>query len=77
MNISVYLPKHLNAKFESFTKRKGISRSAAIRKAIELLLKSEKKSEWGDWLNQLEADQEIEPFESHRKALKPPHNSIF
>lgn len=77
MNLSVYLPEALQSRFESYTKSKGITRNAAIRNAIELLLSQEKKVTWDDWIDQIKPNEDFEPFESYRSELTPPREDIF
>ena len=77
MNISVYLPNNLKSRFESYIKSKGITRNAAIRNAIELFLKQEKKASWGSWINSFKGDPEIKNFESYRSELKEPKSDIL
>ncbi|SNT17159.1 Ribbon-helix-helix protein, copG family [Ekhidna lutea] len=77
MNLSIYLPNGLKEQFEAYVKSKGISRSAAFRNAIELLLKQDKNTSWGTWIDKFESDQSIEPFEKFRDELKPPNQDIF
>ncbi|WP_425392732.1 ribbon-helix-helix domain-containing protein [Ekhidna sp.] len=77
MNMSIYLPNKLKEQFEAYVQSKGISRSAAFRKAIELLLKQDKKTSWGSWMDKFEGDGTIEPFEKSRGDLKAPNPDIF
>ena len=77
MNISVYLPDNLKNRFDSYVKKKGLTTNAAIRKAVELLLKQEKKSTWGDWIDHIEPDTEFPSVNKLRKDLMPPKENIF
>lgn len=77
MNISVYLPNNLKTRFESYIKSKGITKNAAIRGAIELLLKQEKKVSWGSWMDNFKGDSEFKNIESFRVELKEPKRDIF
>lgn len=72
MNISVYIPDNLKDELESYVTHKGINKNAAIRKAIELLLKQEKQSAWGDWINHITPNEELPSVEDLRKDLLPP-----
>ena len=77
MNLSVYLPDSLKAKFDSYVKNEGMTRNGAIRKAVELLLKTESNKKWGDWINQLEPDANFPSIEDLRSDLKPPPEDPF
>ena len=77
MNLSIYLPNKLKEQFEAYVQNKGISRSAAFRKAIELLLKQDKNTSWGKWMEKFESDPSLEPFEKSRDQLKAPNKDIF
>ncbi len=77
MNISVYLPNHLKRRFDVYIRNNGITQNAAIRKAIELLLKNDSNKKWGDWVNQLEPDAGFPDIEEIRRDLKPPKENIF
>ncbi|MEQ8905027.1 ribbon-helix-helix domain-containing protein [Ekhidna sp.] len=77
MNLSIYLPNKLKEQFEAYVQSKGISRSAAFRKAIELLLKQDKNTSWGKWMDKFEGDPSLEPFEKSRDNLKAPNQAIF
>ena len=77
MNISVYLPDSLKSRFDAFVKKKGLTTNAAIRKAVELMLKNESDKKWGDWINQLESDPDFPGIEELRMDLKPPKENLF
>lgn len=77
MNISIYLPGNLKNRLESYVKRKRITKNAAIRNAIELLLNQEKKASWGSWINNFKGDPAVKSFESYRSELKKPRQDIF
>lgn len=77
MNISVYLPDSLKSRFDVFVKKKGMTTNGAIRKAVELLLKSESDKKWGDWINRLEPDPDFPSIEDLRMDLKPPKEDLF
>jgi len=77
MNISVYLPDDLKNRLESYIKSKGISKNAAIRRAVEILLKQEKEASWGAWMKNFKGDPSLKAFESHRSGLKKPNENIF
>jgi len=59
MNLSVYLPNTIKRRLDSYVKKKGLTTNGAIRKAVELLLESESKKKWGNWINQLEPDPDF------------------
>lgn len=77
MNISIYLPDKLKQKLDRYATDKGISKNAAIRKAVEILLTQEKQKAWGSWIEGFDGDQSVEAFESHRQNLKKPNEAIF
>lgn len=77
MNISVYLPDSLKNRFDSYVKSKGMTTNGAIRKAVELLLKSESNKKWGDWISQLEPDDEFPTIDELRIDLKQPNENLF
>ncbi|MCG8321880.1 MAG: ribbon-helix-helix domain-containing protein [Cytophagales bacterium] len=77
MNISVYLPDNLKNRSESYIRSKGITKNAAIRNAIELLLKQEKKASWGPWMDNFKGDSAFKPFEAYRSELEEPRQDIF
>ena len=77
MNISVYLPDNLKSRLESYISMKGITKNAAIRNAIELLLKQEKNASWGAWMDNFKGDPAFKSFESNRSALEKPRQDIF
>jgi len=76
MNISIYIPDHLKSKLEVYSQNNGITKNAAIRRAIEMLIKHDNQSKWGDWINQITPNQ-IDPFESYRSELKDPKTNIL
>ncbi len=77
MNISVYLPDSLKSRFDSYVKSKEITANGAIRKAIELLLKQDKKSTWGSWMDDFQGDPSFKALDSYRSDLKTPNKQIF
>ncbi|WKN40738.1 CopG family transcriptional regulator [Tunicatimonas pelagia] len=77
MNISIYLPEALKIQIDSYAKNKGISKNAAIRRAIEQLLQREQKSSWGTWIDKLVDEPTLDRFESYRSELKSPRDDIF
>lgn len=77
MNISVYLPDNLKSRLDSYVKKRGMTTSGAIQKAVELLLKNESSKKWGDWINQLEPDAEFTSFSDIRMDLNPSKEDIF
>lgn len=77
MNISVYLPDNLKVRFDSYVKNKEITANGAIRKAIELLLKQDKKSRWGVWMDDFQGDPSFKALDSYRSDLKAPNQNIF
>ena len=77
MNISVYLPDSLKSRFDAFVKKKGLTTNAAIRKAVELMLKNESDKKWGDWINHLEPDPDFPGIEELRMDLKLPKEDLF
>ena len=77
MNISVYLPVHLKDRFDSYVKNREITANGAIRKAIELLLKQDKKSTWGSWMDDFKGDPSFKDLDSYRSDLKAPSKNIF
>ena len=77
MNISIYLPDSLKNSFDSYVKNNGMTRNAAVRKAIELLLKNDEKRQWGDWMNDLDSDPDFPTKEGIRMDLKPPQEDFF
>ena len=77
MNISIYLPAPLKSQIESYAKREGMSKNAAIRRAIEQLLQQERTVSWGKWIDNLSADSTLVDFESYRSELKAPSEDIF
>ena len=77
MNISVYLPDTLKAQFDSYVKNKEMTTNGAIRKAVELLLKSESNKKWGNWINELEPDADFPSIEELRSGLQPPQEDLF
>ncbi len=77
MNISVYLPDNLKSRLDSYVKSKGMSTNEAIRKAVELLLKTETDKKWGDWIDQIEPDSEFPDIDELRIDLKQPKENLF
>jgi len=77
MNISVYLPHSLMDRFQSYIKSKGTTKNAAIREAVELLLREDKNASWGSWIDDFTGDPSLESFESYRSELKEPNQKIF
>ncbi|MEQ9287683.1 MAG: ribbon-helix-helix domain-containing protein [Cyclobacteriaceae bacterium] len=77
MNISVYLPDNLKSRLDSYVKKRGMTTSGAIQKAVELLLKNESNKKWGDWINQLEPDNQFPSIEDIRMDLNPSKEDIF
>ncbi len=77
MNISIYLPAPLKSQIESYAKREGLSKNAAIRRAIEQLLQQENKASWGEWIDHLSVDPTPIAFESYRSELEAPSEDIF
>lgn len=77
MNISVYLPDGLKARFDSYVKNKGLTTSGAIREAVELLLKREANKKWGNWIDKLEPDPEFPSIDEIRMDLKEPREKLF
>ncbi len=64
-------------RFDAYVRKKGVSTNRAVRKAIELLLQNESDKNWGDWINELEADPSFPNQEELRKDLKPQREDIL
>ena len=77
MNISVCLPGSLKDRLDSYANSKGITKNAAVRNAIELLLEQEKTSSWGSWMDHFTRDPSVGNFELNRSELEAPRKDIF
>lgn len=77
MNISIYLPDDLKNRFESYVRVKGITKNAAVRNAVELLLKNEKKASWGSWMDDFRGDPTVKELDYYRSELREPDQNIF
>ncbi len=72
MNLSVYIPDKLKDELDTYVQKKGVTKNAAIREAIEELLAHDRKRSWGDWINEIEPNSELPTVNELRDDLLPP-----
>ena len=77
MNISVCLLGNLKDRLDSYANSKSITKNAAVRNVIELLLEQEKTSSWGSWMDHFSGDPSVGNFELNRSELEAPRKDIF
>lgn len=75
MNFNIYLDKATGQKLQKLAKRRKLTRNALIRKAVQDLVQAANESE--DWSRQVvewKGEPGFEPFEWHRRGLRPAAN---
>lgn len=72
MTFSIHIDEKMRQALEEAVARTGKSRNAIIREAVQAWLARERSATWPKSVLAHRGTRAIEPFEKHRKALRPP-----
>lgn len=72
MHFNVYIDDKMGSDLKQVLKKRGGTRNAVIREAIEEWIIHHAKSEWPLEVSSFTGISDSPPFEQYRKELKPP-----
>ena len=78
MNISIYLPKQLEAQLSLIARERHLSKNSIVRQALEeWIIQHSPHSSWPPHFFDFEPIKETPDFSSYRQELTPPKENIF
>lgn len=77
MNFNIYVDKQTGERLERLAKRRRTSRNKLVREALSHFIERESTAGWPEAVLDFPGVEKAEPFEAHRRALKPARPDPF